>query len=107
MLDAIIPDQLSDLYEVLMTEDTRGSRKYVDFMASVYQEQSYKLIECSQITPEERIAIFKLAAKVNRMYFKQKQLLVSIVNYCLIECNVTQFQFYFFFLFLGGGVLFY
>ncbi|XP_033743937.1 uncharacterized protein LOC117329832 [Pecten maximus] len=78
LIDVTVPAELPDTYEALSIVTTADARLYVDFMARVNRDDAYALTEVSDLTPEEKVGLFKMRARIQQMKFKQQQELAEV-----------------------------
>lgn len=88
LVEVTVPEELPSTYEALAVLSTADARTFVDFMAWVNKDEAYMLAEVADITPEERVGLFKMRARIEQMKFRQKQALVSITVICLVLPSV-------------------
>ena len=57
--------------------NTADAREQVEFLAKVYGDQAYGLMENSDLTPEERNGLYLMRARITQAEFKDRQDLAS------------------------------
>jgi len=70
---------LNEKYEALSVTNTADARQYVESMATMNKDEAYMLAEKSELTPEERVGLYKTRARIERYQYKQKKKLVGIL----------------------------